>query len=199
MDPHEHFFGNLFGVRKSVRYHQRRRAFFEWIHTATVALEVVAGSSAVATVVGDHTKLGISFAATAALLAALDLVVGTTRRATSHALLGQRFAQLERDMLPFEGDDGPGAEVERGFRRRRKEIEETEPPKLRVIDLLCQNEVAEGSHEYSHVPLYPVRGAKRIAGHVFDLEVDGELAEPQPQRNALGPDGGQLEISSSAA
>ena len=46
MAPHEALFGNLFGVRKSVRYHQRRRAFFEAIHTGIAALQLVAGSSA---------------------------------------------------------------------------------------------------------------------------------------------------------
>ena len=49
------------------------------------------------------------------------------------------------------------------------------------------------------MPVYAVGRAKRIVGHVFDLEVDKELAKPQSQRNVIEPDGGQLEISSSAA
>ena len=61
------FYEDLFGARKSIRYHQRRRSFFENLHTIASALQVVAGSSAVATMVSDHPYWGAGMAAIAAV------------------------------------------------------------------------------------------------------------------------------------
>ena len=187
MKPYDAFFGNLFGVRKSVRYHQRRRAFFEWTHTSTAALQVVAGSSAVASWIGEKADLGIGLAAFAALLAALDLVVGTSRRATLHAGLAQQFAQLERDMVPHELDREIDAETETGFRQRRLEIEEGEPPKLRVIDLLCHNELAAGVTMYAHATSYEINRLRRWIGHFVDLEVQDILDKPRKPGDTGSP------------
>ena len=177
MSPYESMYGTLFGVRKSIRYHQRRRAFLEGAHTIVVALQVIAGSSAVAAVVGDSTTMGASFAATAAVLAALDLTFGMSRRATTHASLAQQFAQLEREMVPHEHDENVDAAVATGFRQRRLEIEETEPPKLRVIDLLCHNELVTSTNR--HEKLYPVGLVRRCVGHVLDVEVADILERPK--------------------
>ena len=177
MIPYESMYGALFGVRKSIRYHQRRRAFFEGAHTIAVALQVVSGSSAVAAVVGESTTLGAILAAAAAVLAALDLTIGTTRRATVHASLAQQFAQLEREIVPHEYDESVDAATVTGFRQRRLEVEELEPPKLRVIDLLCHNELVTST--YRHEKIYPIGWARRWIGHVWDVEVADILEKPK--------------------
>ena len=176
MSAYETMYGTLFGVRKSVRYHQRRRGFFESAHTAAAALQVIAGSSAVAAVVGESTTLGAALAATAAALAALDLTIGTTRRATVHAGLAQQFAQLEREMVQHENDEQVNGATAVEFRQRRLEIEEHEPPKLRVIDLLCHNELVVST--YRHEKTYPIKWLRRCVGHVFDVEVADILEKP---------------------
>ena len=38
----------LFGVRRSVRYHDRRRGFYESFHTVVVFLSVIGGSATIA-------------------------------------------------------------------------------------------------------------------------------------------------------
>lgn len=191
MTAYTAYFNDLFGVRKSVRYHQRRRAFFEWIHTSTSALQIIAGSSAIATWVGDKEGLGIGLAAVAVVLAALDLVVGTLRRSTAHASLSQRFAQLEREMVPFEHDRQIRNEIATGFRQQRLEIEESEPPKMRVIDILCHNELVAGVQTYHHWSSYPVGWARRVVGQFVDIEVDKILANPKkPEEVDRPPDAG---------
>lgn len=170
------FYEDLFGARKSIRYHQRRRSFFENLHTIASALQVVAGSSAVATMVSDHPYWGAGMAAIAAVLAALDLVVGTPRKATVHASLAQQFAELERAMVPWEHRTSElDATQVTEFRQRRLRIEESEPPKLRVVDILCHNELVASS--YRHELVFPVGRLKRWVGHVFDVEVDDVLKE----------------------
>ena len=190
MSPYESMYGVLFGARKSIRYHQRRRAFFEGMHAIAVAAQVIAGSSAVAAVMGDSALLGAGLAATAAILAALDLTFGVTRRATRHAALAQQFAQLERDMVPHEHHEGVDGALATGFRQRRLEIEEREPPKLRVIDLLCHNELVAST--YRHDKLYPIGLVRRCIGHFLDVEVDDALDHPRDveplERPALAAD-----------
>ena len=179
MSPYDSMYRTLFGARKSIRYHQRRRAFFEAAHTFAVALQVIAGSTAVAAVVGGSGGSdsgwgwGAGLAAAAALLAALDLAFGVSRRATKHASLAQQFAQLEREIVPHEHNRSVSAEAATAFRQRRLEIEESEPPKLRAIDLLCHNELAMST--YRHDKIYPVVRWKRWVGHVWDIEVDDSL------------------------
>lgn len=174
MSPYDSMYRTLFGARKSIRYHQRRRAFFEVAHTIAVAAQVIAGSSAVVAVVGGSGGSGWSWgaglAALAAVLAALDLAFGVSRRATKHASLAQQFAQLEREIVPHEHDKDVDGEAATAFRRRRLEIEESEPPKLRAIDLLCHNELVIST--YRHDKVYPVVWWKRQFGHVWDFEVD---------------------------
>ncbi|MDE0350237.1 MAG: hypothetical protein OXM56_11105 [Gammaproteobacteria bacterium] len=185
MAAYDEFFSNLFGVRLSVRYHQRRRAFFEGIHTVIATLQIVAGSSAFAAVFGKSEILAASFAATAALLAAFDLVFGTARRTTMHVRLGQQFSQLEREMVAFENDRDVLPDRTLAFQQRRIEIEEREPPKLRIISLLCHNELVEGHEIYDHTPIYPIGWVRRWIGHFVDIEVASILAKPtkrqQPQ------------------
>ena len=191
MTAHTAYFNDLFGVRKSVRYHQRRRAFFEWIHTSTSALQMIAGSSAIVSWVSKCEELGIGLAAVAALLAAFDVVVGTSRRSTAHASLSQRFVQLEREMVPFEHDRQIPTEIATGFRQRRLEIEESEPPKLRVIDILCHNELVAGVQMYHHWSSYPVCWARRVVGQFVDIEVEKILANPKkPEEVDRPPDAG---------
>ena len=100
-----------------------------------------------------------------------------SRRATTHASLAQQFAQLEREMVPHEHNENVGAAVATGFRQRRLEIEESEPPKLRAIDLLCHNELVTST--YRHEKVYPVGPVRRWVGHVLDVEVADILARPK--------------------
>ena len=76
-------------------------------------------------------------------------------------------------MVPREHDKGVSAEAATAFRQRRLEIEESEPPKLRAIDLLCHNELVISI--YRHDKIYPVVLWKRWVGHVWDVEVDDSL------------------------
>ena len=148
--PHESLHITMFGVRRSARYHERRRAFFEGVNTTILFLQVAAGSLAVGTWIksADSEAGLIALAGLAGLLAAVNLVVGTQRKATLHSSLAQQFLRLERDMLPFEADRDISSDKVTEFQQARIELEETEPPKLRVIDLLCHNELVMGVSAY---------------------------------------------------
>ena len=170
------FYQQLFGVRRSVRYHQRRQSYFEAWHTCIAALQVIFGSSAVAALLANSdTWVGVSLAAVPPLLAAVDLVFGTSRRATLHAALGRRFLHLEADMVPHEADSSAlSSEDLSRFRQRRLSIEADEPPKLRVVDLLSHNDLVRSA--YTHDSIYPIGPFRRACGHVCDVNVDKALS-----------------------
>ena len=176
------FYHQLFGVRRSVRYHQRRRSCFESWHGCIAAVQVVSGSSAIAALVAEGAALGaigIYLAAVPPLLAAVDLVFGTTRRATLHAGIGRQFSQLEADMVAHEADrDSVTAATLASFKKRRLAIEADEPPKLRVVDLLSHNDLVRGT--YTHGQTYRIGLIRLALGHVLDVNVDKALSSPTP-------------------
>ncbi len=174
------FYHQLFGVRRSVRYHQRRQSYFEACHTFIAALQVIFGSSAVAAILSNSgIWVGVSLAAVPPLLASVDLVFGTSRRATLHASLGRRFSQLEADMVPHEVDSSTlGSDGLTRFQQRRLSIEADEPPKLRVVDLLSHNDLVRST--YTHGSIYPIGLLWRTCGHAFDVNVDKALSSAAP-------------------
>lgn len=137
-------YGLLFDVRRSIRYHDRRRGFFERLHRLTSVLTILMAGSVLYDLgkTGDTASWLLGLSAIAALLAALDMVVGYSAWATRHQELKARFAALEIDMLS--GNATPATWNE--YRLQRLRIERDEPPVYRALDLLCHDEllVAEG-------------------------------------------------------
>jgi len=136
----EHY-GLLFGVRRSIRYHDRRRAFYEQLHHVTSLLTILMAGS----VLFDVAKKGetdgwlTAVSVAAALLAALDMVVGYSKRANLHGSLRERFVNLEIEILKGAADDAAWV----GYQTQRLLIEKDEPPIYKVLDCLCHNELLE--------------------------------------------------------
>ena len=128
----------LFGVRRSVRYHEKRERFFHRLNRVVLFLNVAFGSAAV---VAALSELGhgwiVTFSALVAVASALDLAVDTGNRARLHADLRRRFVALESAMIGEEPDQERLAR----FTRERLAIEQDEPPVLRALDVLCHNEL----------------------------------------------------------
>ena len=148
----------LWGVRRSVRYHDRRHGFHERFHAAVIFFAMVGGSATVVafgTAIGESLPLELRLlpAALVTVLSAIDLVVGTMRKAWLHADLKRRFIEIERDALRA-GADAPD-EVLLELEARRLQVETDEPPVLRVLDAICHNELlrAEGYPRDRQVPI----------------------------------------------
>ena len=156
-------YGLLFDVRRSVRYHDRRRAFYELMHQITGLLTILMAGS----VLFDLAKSGstawwlIGLSVVAALMAAMDMVVGYNKRANLHGSLRERFALLEIDMIDGDTLDATWQR----YQRTRLQIEKDEPAVYKIVDLLCHNEllVSEGVTKDKE----PVRFAKMAWYHVW--------------------------------
>ena len=170
----------LFGIRRSVRYHDRRRRFHEIWNTFTVAIAAIGGSGATILFFAlDKPIIPAAISATVALTGAMDLAVGTVRKADRHGDLARQFITLEQEF-------SSGLNLEDGayetLTRRRLQIEASEPVALRLLDAMCHFEVLRSLGDREHhprVPLYRRILANWISQVDFALRLqertDGEV------------------------
>lgn len=131
----------LFNVRRSIRYHDRRRAFFERMHQITGVLTILLAGGVWFELAGSGEPawwlklIGL----VAAVFSAIDIIIGYARQANRHADLRRRFCALEIAV-------NTGGKPVADYANDRLAIEQDEPPVYRALDLLCQNEqlVAQG-------------------------------------------------------
>jgi hypothetical protein len=137
MDIDRKLYQLLFDVRRSVRYHNRRRMFFDRLNLFNSAASLIGGSAAVAGVLGDRTAVSLIAGVAVSIFACLDLVVGTAQKARLHSDLARRFISLEKQLVAATVAD---ATQMIAFEQERLTIEADEPPVMRVLDCLCHNE-----------------------------------------------------------
>lgn len=129
----------LFDVRRSIRYHDRRRMFYERLHHITGFVTILMAGSVLFDL-GENVNRTwwlVTLSIFAAILAATDMVIGYSRRASLHTTLRGKFADLEIDMLAGSIEDDAWQE----HYRKRLIIEKDEPAVYKVLDLLCHNEL----------------------------------------------------------
>jgi hypothetical protein len=156
----------LFGVRRSVLYHNRRRSFYENLRNIKNILSVIFGSATFFAVLGSAGRaFTLTAAAIVTILSTIDLVVGTSNKARLHSDLAKRFIQLEKSII---GTKEPTAENLREWIQERLEIETEEPPKLRVLDSLCHNDLCRAMG-YDQSESVNVRPVQRLFAQVIDI------------------------------
>lgn len=172
----------LFGVRRSVRYHNRRRRFFDNLNRWKTALALLSGSAAMVTILAKmDPALPLAASAFVTVVSTLDLVLGTTTKARLHADLARRFLDLERKMTLLQE---PSVEDLRTSTADRLLIEADEPPIMRVVDILCHNELllamGHDPRECCAVPWY-----KRLLAPVISMSAEGlqTVGEQEARRN----------------
>jgi hypothetical protein len=124
----------LFSIRRSQRYHERRTTFFERLHRITDLTAILLAGIVVMELAGAESPGYIKvFAVLGALLSATDLVVGFSRRAESHRVCRNNFIDLETAVLR-------GSVLEDVVENRLR-LEKAEPSIYRALDVLCHNEM----------------------------------------------------------
>lgn len=144
----------MFGIRRSIRYHIKRRQHFDRWSRRIAILGTVSGVGTVTTLLGKAGEIWtLVFASAVSVFSILDLVVRTGDAAKVHADLARQFIDIEKGIVTV------GApitmEMLRQFEAKRLEVEAEEPPPLRVLDCVCHNELlrAMGYDESEKVDL----------------------------------------------
>jgi hypothetical protein len=164
MTEEEREISNLkFGIEKSMRYHQRRRAFLETVHRLLMFSVIVVGSTAALVIVPSEKWLGVA----AALIAAFDLVYAPGMRARDHMILNQRFTVLMADVFRAQSiDAGRIAE----WKAQRILIEADEPPIYWALDKDCYNEICFALGKATPANLYKLSTRERLFMNFFRFE-----------------------------
>ncbi|MYB18482.1 MAG: hypothetical protein F4Y16_05790 [Holophagales bacterium] len=130
----------LFGVQRSIRYHSRRRAWFEFLHSATIASSLVL-TGAFPIIFGDDAGVLKITSVSAAVILSIGLVVGYARKAAQHHVLSSKFAVLESKMVPLDQSNPySNAEYEKFFAERTS-LEVEEPARKNLLNALCDYEL----------------------------------------------------------
>ena len=155
----------LFGIRRSVRYHNRRRRFFDLVSKWSDALTAISGSGTIISVVSAKSgTLSVTLAAATAILAAVNLVFDTKGNARLHHDLARQFTNVEKNLIK---KDLTRAQIDQA-EADRLDIEAGEPPVLRVLDIICHNELSKALG-YGKDAEYNVTCWRAIFANFFDV------------------------------
>jgi hypothetical protein len=163
-----------FEVHKSVRYHAKRRSFFDNCNNFTRAVSAIFAAGAIVSIVGGSPVATIIVAALLATLSSIDLVIDFSRRARMYDDLYKEFSELAAKIE--ENSIWDDAHI-RLFSAQKLRIEAKEPTVLEVLNVVCANEELEGrGYDYR----YHVRRLQRLFRHFFSLPPSDFPKEPSP-------------------
>jgi hypothetical protein len=184
-----------FGIEKSLRYHQRRRAFYEGGHRWAMFGVIILGSAAFGTIqglLGTWSPIISSFAALlAAVLAAADLVFDLSTRARDHLLLHRSYSDLASDIRTKQE---PTQDAYQSWLDRRIKIEAEEPPIYWALEASCDNEVTSAWDRDKKHGLVPLTRWQRLMMNFLTFhkvefaarEIPPSSLEPPPPSASSG-------------
>ena len=154
----------LFDINRSIRYHTRRRAFFERLDMLTNMASLIFGSAAVYGVLEkDYATWALLSAALVTSLSGINLVVSSSRRAREHFDFARRFGDLAIKLQC----DSLTDDLLRSATAERLRIEAEEPPILRMLDVQCYIEEARAQGlDYGGIELAWVQ---RVLSQLVDV------------------------------
>ena len=175
-----------FPVFCSVKYHSRRRRFYENVNNAALFCAFLFSTATMASLLavsdgasGFIAHLGELPAIVTSILVGITLVGRVGAKANDHNDLKRRFIRLQQDM-----ERGRAAMDETriaGWREERLEIEMDEPPINHVVHAQCYNEVVKSLKMADTEKRYVKIGFRhRAFGWITRAFDDGLKLEPQP-------------------
>lgn len=164
-DLNDDWYGLLFDLRRSVRYHMARRRHFELCDLWTNAVGLLFGSATILSLVkGFGDGVSIAAAAVVTVVSTINLLRASSQRARDHGEFARRFVELEQRMVRTP----TSAESLADIRVARLAIEAEEPPVLRVLDCLCYNDELR-ANGHSQEAFARIGWWQRQCAHLFDL------------------------------
>ncbi|PIF52772.1 hypothetical protein CLU80_5257 [Pseudomonas sp. 29] len=178
-DLADRWYATLFSVRRSIRYHQRRRSFFDRLDKISNMLSLIFGSVAVYGTLQDNSKdIALIASGLVTVFASINLVLSSATRARDHTDFMRKYVELEKLML--------GAESEQlllEVAARRLSIEAEEPPVLHVLNAICHNETMRAMG-YAKEDLPKIGPLQKLVAQLFDLcesDIQNPKAKDPPQ------------------
>ena len=128
-----------FHVDVSVRYHTRRRRFFDSLNNTVLFAVLVFNTAAFANVIPIISSIALELSSLfTTILVAMTLVGRMSGKARDHEDLRRSFIKLQQEMELKRDQTDHGMIA--SWESKRLEIEIDEPPINRVVHALCYNE-----------------------------------------------------------
>ncbi|MEF1255993.1 hypothetical protein [Vibrio sp. M260112] len=138
-DDHVRHWDLLWNTQLGIRYHMHMQNCYSRFGKFVTAFSLLMSSGAFATIYQSNLDIAKWLACAVALVQTLELVVDSKSKATLHASLRQKYLQLELDLS---GRDFLLLEEEKLLKAKRFAIEIEEPPVIKSLMDLCNNELA---------------------------------------------------------
>jgi hypothetical protein len=163
-----------FSIARSLRYHAKRRSFFQRCNQLTRALIAITSAGAIAAFVADNAGGAVVvLGVIVGLATALDLVFDYSQRAMDYDGLYRRFADLNIRWASVDRT----LENYRLLTVERLIIEKEEPTVLAVLNVICCNEELKARDFDFH---YKVGQWQKMFCEVIDLWPSRCIRVPQP-------------------
>ncbi len=164
-DLYERRYQQAFDIRRSIRYHSHRRAFYDRMHKGLMFVGVVGGSATLAMIVVSMAAHWVWLPPLLVTLAtALDLVWDCPAKMQEHGELLRRFTELEKRLLREEVSEA----LLKALRMEQLDIEVDEPQPLHVLNTLCYNETMTALGHSANERVR-VSWPQRLCAPLFDL------------------------------
>jgi hypothetical protein len=99
-DLADRWYATQFSVRRSIRYHQRRRAFYDRLDKTSNMLSLILGSAAIYGILQVNAKeVALIASAAVTVVSSINLVVGSAQRGRDHTDFMRKYVELEKRML----------------------------------------------------------------------------------------------------
>jgi len=162
-----------FYVRRCVKYHAFRSAFFSKLNSVTSFIGVLFGSAALTSIVAQAPVwISISASLVVTVFSALDLVIGTGRKAWEHNDFKKAYQAVELSLLEL-GESKSTEESLCALEITIKKIESQEPKELQFLNEMASNEVIRSIYPadeaMKHVVDLP--WSKRVTANIIDWDV----------------------------
>ena len=162
----------LFNVRRSVRYHDKRRHHFERVHNFVTFVAFLLGTGTVAaSVEAFNTPIWVRLAPSviASTLLGVALVYRVSAKAALHNDLKRRFIVLEQRIEDLRASSNEGQNMVELIKEKLS-IEADEPPIKRILDVICHNELvrAMGFKPIEKDPWH-IGCCQRLFAQYFDI------------------------------
>lgn len=150
-------YAHLFSVRRSIRYHSKREAYYSRSHYVATVVNFVAGTGAVIAALQNLQSPAtvITLSALVSAVSAVDIISNNARKSWLHSDLRKQFINLEAQQLKL---DVTSNETMPALMSKRLKIEADEPPVHRALDIICHNELITAlgidEKEKGSLPLY---------------------------------------------
>jgi hypothetical protein len=162
-------YSTLLSVRKSIRYHESRAAFYGFWGFITRFLTILTTGSVLVSASGTIPVWLHGLALATALLVSLDLTGSFSEKAGLHKRLKDRFSSLETQLSHCDSEQPAGPEIVHA----RLEIERDEPPVFVALNMICHNAqlIAEGFDQAGNQHLFlRVTAWQRLTRHFWRWE-----------------------------